>query len=346
MFDRVLITGGGGFIGSHLAEYSLKKGREVTVVDNLSRTGYNIRYLKEKYPKLKFIKGDVSNPKVFQGITDDVDLVYHCAAQVAVTTSLTNPRLDYETNADGTFNLCESLRKSKSDAPIVFCSTNKVYGDLELPVVEGKTRYKYKEIVGIDESYPLETNCPYGGSKIMAEYILDTFYHSFGLKSVKARMSCIYGTRQFGNEDQGWIAWFTIAALLGKQIIIYGDGKQVRDVLYIADQNEAFELLAKKINQTKGKGYNLGGGPENTTSLFELLDLIDELTGKRSKLKYDSWRMGDQKVYITDIKKIESLGWKPKVDIKQGVEKLVEWTRANAKILGSYSLLFGKGVEE
>lgn len=332
MFERVLITGGAGFIGSHLAEYSLKNGREVVVVDNLSRTDYNIKYLSERYRRLEFIKGDISNPKTFEGIMDDVDLVYHCAAQVAVTTSLTNPRLDYETNAGGTFNLCEALRQSKSQAPVVFCSTNKVYGDLELPVIEGKTRYKYKKIEGIGESYPLETNCPYGGSKIIAEYILDTFLHSFGIKSVKARMSCIYGTRQFGNEDQGWVAWFTIAALTGKPITIYGDGKQVRDILYITDQNEAFEILAKKINQTKGQGYNLGGGPENTISLFELLGLIQKLTGKQSEIKYGDWRMGDQKVYVTDIKKIKKLGWKPRVDCKTGVEKLIGWVEHNTSL--------------
>jgi CDP-paratose 2-epimerase len=329
MLDRVLITGGAGFIGSHLAEYFLKQGREVTVIDNLSRTGFNVEYLLKKYPELSFVKGDVGNPKVFEGLMDDVDVVYHCAAQVAVTTSLTNPRLDYETNADGTFNLCEALRKSKSDAPVVFCSTNKVYGDLTLPVVKEKTRYRYKDIAGIDESYPLETNCPYGGSKIIAEYILDTFHNSFGLKAVKARMSCIYGTRQFGNEDQGWVAWFTIAALTGKQITIYGDGKQVRDILYISDQNEAFELLARKINKTKGQAYNLGGGSDNTISLFELLDIIEELTGKRSKISYDDWRMGDQKVFITDIKKIKALGWKPKVNARSGVQALAEWVGKN-----------------
>jgi len=333
MPERVLVTGGGGFIGSHLAEHSLKEGREVTVIDNLSRTEYNTGYLRENYPnQLKFIKGDISNPKVFDGLMDDVDLIYHCAAQVAVTTSLTNPRLDYETNADGTFNLCEAMRQSKCDAPLVFCSTNKVYGDLELPVEKEETRYRYKDIKGIDESYPLETNCPYGGSKIMAEYILDTFHHSFGLKTTKARMSCIYGTRQFGNEDQGWVAWFTIAAILDKAITIYGDGKQVRDILYITDQNEAFELLAKKINQTKGQAYNLGGGPENTISLFELLEVIEQLTGKRSKMGYGDWRMGDQKVYITDTQKIEKLGWKPKVGVREGVQKIARWTQNNLNL--------------
>ncbi len=333
MFDRVLITGGAGFIGSHLAENSLKQGREVVVIDNLSRTEYNIDYLKKNYKKIRFIKGDISNPRIFDNLMNDVDLVYHCAAQVAVTTSLQNPRLDYETNADGTFNLCEALRKSKSNAPIIFCSTNKVYGDLTLPVIEKKQRYEYRDITGIDESYPLETNCPYGGSKIVAEFILDTYFHSFGIPVVKPRMSCIYGTRQFGNEDQGWVAWFTIATLLDKKITIYGDGKQVRDVLYITDQNAAFELLAKKINKTKGKAYNLGGGPENTISLFELLDTIEELTGKRAEYTKADWRMGDQKVYISDISKIrKEVGWKPKVSAKEGVKKIVEWTNQNRKL--------------
>jgi CDP-paratose 2-epimerase len=328
MNRSVLITGGAGFIGSNLAEHHLLGSDDVAVIDNLSRTGYNISYLRKHYPQVKFLKADVSDPKTFDKVDlSGVDIVYHCAAQVAVTTSLENPRLDYETNADGTFNLCEAIRRAKSDPAIVFCSTNKVYGDLDLPITKEKTRYRYSKIPGIDESYPLETNCPYGGSKIMAEYILDTFHHSFGLKCVKARMSCIYGTRQFGNEDQGWVAWFIIAALSGKPITIYGDGKQVRDILYISDQNAAFEALAKDIRHTSGKAYNLGGGPKNTISLFELLDIIEDLTGKRSKVSYDSWRMGDQKVYVTDIRKIKrDIGWAPKVGVREGVEKIAAWT--------------------
>ncbi len=324
---KVLVTGGAGFIGSHLAEHHVKNGDDVTVVDNLSRTGYNIGYLRDNYPGLKFVKGDISEPKTFDGIMDCVETVYHCAAQVAVTTSLENPRLDYETNADGTFNLCEAVRQGSCDPAIVLCSTNKVYGDLELPVDEGDSRYSYSEIMGIDESYPLESNCPYGGSKIISEFILDTYNSSFGLKTAKARMSCIYGTRQFGNEDQGWVAWFTIAAVTGKPITIYGDGKQVRDILYVTDQNAAFETLAEKIRKTDGRAYNLGGGPENTISLTELLDVIEDLTGKRSEVSYDDWRMGDQRVYISDTTRLKKeTGWKPKVGVKEGVKEIVEWT--------------------
>ncbi len=334
MGKKILVTGGGGFIGSNLAEHHLRKSDEVTVVDNLSRTKYNIEYLKQNYPQIKFIKADISKPKTFEKLDlTELDITYHCAAQVAVTTSLENPRQDYETNANGTFNLCEAIRKSGSDPAVVFCSTNKVYGDLELPVKEGKTRYSYRDILGIDESYPIETNCPYGGSKIVAEYILDTYNKSFGLKTVKARMSCIYGTRQFGNEDQGWVAWFTIAAITGKPITIYGDGKQVRDILFITDQNRAFETLAEKIKKTNGKAYNLGGGPDNTISLYELLDIIEEQTGKRSKMKKDDWRMGDQKVYISDIQKIKKeTDWTPKVGVREGVEKIAAWTEENKKL--------------
>lgn len=333
MLDRILITGGAGFIGSHLAEYSLKKGREVIIIDNLSRTDYNIKYLQENYKNLKFVQGDIRDPKVFDGLIDDTDLIYHCAAQVAVTTSLENPRLDYESNADGTFNLCEAIRNSESNASIIFCSTNKVYGDLELRILEKGSRYEYRDIKGIDETYPLEVNCPYGGSKIISEFILDTFYKSFGIKSTKARMSCIYGTRQFGNEDQGWVAWFTIATILGKKITIYGDGKQVRDILYITDQINAFEELAKNINRTKGKAYNLGGGPENTISLSELLNLMNELTGKKSEIIYDDWRIGDQKVYVSDISKIrKEIGWEPKISVREGVNNLVEWVTKNKSL--------------
>jgi len=335
MFEKVLITGGAGFIGNHLAEHSLRKEREVFILDDLSRTGENLKFLQENFREnLTFVKGDTADPKTFEKLPmDDIDLVYHCAAQVAVTTSLTNPRLDYDTNAYGTFNLCESLRKSSSDAPIVFCSTNKVYGDLELPVVLEGDRYAYRDIAGIDESYPLETNCPYGGSKIIAEFILDTYYHSFGLKSVKPRMSCIYGTRQFGTEDQGWIAWFAIATILGRPLTIYGDGNQVRDVLYITDQNEAFEALAENIGKTCGKAYNLGGGPQNTLSLAQLLVILEELTGKKSPLSYDDWRMGDQKVYVSDISKLKGeVGWEPKVTVRQGIENFVSWAQENKSI--------------
>ncbi|MBD3389035.1 MAG: SDR family NAD(P)-dependent oxidoreductase [Candidatus Altiarchaeales archaeon] len=324
---KVLVTGGGGFIGSHLAEHHLKKGDDIAVIDDLSRTDHNIRYLGEEYPQMVFKKADIADPKAFEGLTDDIDIVYHCAAQVAVTTSIENPRLDYETNATGTFNLCEAVRQSNCDPAIVFCSTNKVYGDLELPVEEGDSRYRYSEIEGIDESYPLESNCPYGGSKIVAETILDTYHSSFGLKVAKPRMSCIYGTRQFGNEDQGWVAWFTIAAVTGKPITIYGDGKQVRDVLYITDQNRAFEALAENIRKVNGEAFNLGGGTDYTVSLFELLDMIEDVTGRRSEVDHSEWRMGDQKVYISDTRKIKkAVGWKPQVSVEEGVRRIAEWT--------------------
>ncbi|MFH0863359.1 MAG: NAD-dependent epimerase/dehydratase family protein [Candidatus Altiarchaeota archaeon] len=327
MERSILVTGGAGFIGSHLAEHHLRKGDKVTVVDNLSRTRYNIEFLEKEYPGVDFRKADVSDPTAFDGLMDGLDIVYHCAAQVAVTTSLTDPRLDFNTNAVGTFNLCEAVRKSGCDPAVVFCSTNKVYGDLELPVVKGKTRYMYKKIRGIDESYPLETNCPYGGSKINAEFILDTYKESFGLKVAKPRMSCIYGTRQFGNEDQGWVAWFIIAAVTGKPITIYGDGKQVRDILYVTDQNSAFEKLALNIKKTSGQAYNLGGGTEFTTSLDELLGIIEDVTGKRSEVGYGDWRMGDQKVYVSDTRKIKkAVGWKPKVGVREGVRRIADWT--------------------
>jgi CDP-paratose 2-epimerase len=327
---NVLVTGGAGFIGSHLAEQHLKKGEDVIVVDNFSRTKFNIKYLIEKYPNIYFRHGDISDPETFNGIMDDIDVVYHCAAQVAVTNSITNPRQDYNTNATGTFNLCEAIRKADNNPPIVFCSTNKVYGDLDLPTIQTKKRYLYWRIHGIAEDRPLETNCPYGGSKIIAETILDTYHKTYNLKVVKARMSCIYGTRQFGCEDQGWISWFAINTLKGNPITIYGDGKQVRDVLYVTDQNRAFELLAKKIKKTDGGAFNLGGGTDYTISLCELFDLIEDITGKRSEVKYADWRLGDQKVYISDTTKIkEETGWKPKVDVKTGVKKLIEWTEDN-----------------
>jgi len=334
--SKIVVTGGAGFIGSHLAEHSVKKGYDVTVIDNLSRTNYNIKYLKKNYPKIEFVKAEISNLELIKPSFKDAEIVFHTAGQVAVTTSIEKPKLDFDTNVVGTFNVAEACRLSNTNPIVVYCSTNKVYGDLDLPVKELDKRYIYSDLNGVSESFevsPETSNCPYGGSKICGENILSYYFHAYSLPTVRARMSCIYGTRQFGTEDQGWIAWFIIRSLLNKPITIYGNGKQVRDALYITDQSKAFFSLVENINKTKGKAFNIGGGPDNTLSLLELLDLIKEIHGSLPKISYSDWRLGDQKVYISDITKIgETTGWRPEVSVKEGVSNLISWLKENVNI--------------
>lgn len=335
-YSNVLVTGGGGFIGSHVAEHFVNLGANVTILDNFSRTEYALNHFKKNFPQIKIIKADVKNLDEIKGAFKDKDLVIHTAGQVAVTTSINDPATDFYTNSLGTFNLCEAARLSKMNPTIIFTSTNKVYGDLELPVFKENKRYKYVDIKGIDEDYsvgPHTANSPYSSSKINAEHTLRSFTHTYGLPTIRARMSCIYGTRQFGTEDQGWVAWFVIRALQNKPITIYGDGHQVRDILFVEDLTKAFQLLSENINITKGKAYNIGGGPDNTISLLELLDNIQKLNGSLPKISFDNWRLGDQKVYISDIAKIsKEIGWAPKVRVEEGITKLHSWVRENINL--------------
>jgi len=337
---KVLITGGAGFIGSHLAEYYAKKGEEVVVLDDLLRskilgknTGdpyYNWNYLKQ-HKNIRLMKGDITNFDDVNNLAKDADVIIHTAAQVAVTTSIANPKIDLEINILGTFNALEAARLN--DSMGLFCSTNKVYGDNvnKIPVTEKEKRYefvdpKYKN--GISETFPIDLceHTPYGCSKLAGDIYIQDYGKIYGLKTVAFRMSCIYGPRQFGVEDQGWVAWFTIATITGKPITIYGDGKQVRDVLYVDDLINAFDLFLQSEKHLSGEVFNMGGGPENTLSLLELLDMLEQLTGKRSKVNLTNWRPSDQKVYISNISKAkEKLGWSPKVNPEEGVEELVNW---------------------
>jgi CDP-paratose 2-epimerase len=343
---KILITGGAGFVGSHVAEYYAKKGDEVVVFDNLSRAEllgyeasnamYNWNYLK-KYENIELTKGDIRNAERIKDATKDVDVILHAAAQTAVTTSLENPRTDFEINALGTFNILEAARLSKNNPCIIFCSTNKVYGDNvnKIPVREKEKRYeladeKYKK--GIPEDYPTDLceHTPYGCSKFTGDIYVQDYAQRNEIDAAVFRMSCIYGTRQFGVEDQGWVAWFTIATLLGEPITIYGDGKQVRDVLYVADLVRACDAFIQKRNEIHHSVYNIGGGVENRMSLLELIDILEDLTGKRSTITFDEWRPSDQKVYISDITKAQGeLGWKAESSPKDGVRKLVEWVEEN-----------------
>lgn len=260
-------------------------------------------------------------------------MIIHTAAQVAVTASITDPRMDFEINALGTFNVIEAARLN--DSALVFCSTNKVYGENvnKIEVAERETRYefadpRYKN--GIPETFPIDliSHSPYGCSKLAADIYVQDYAHTYGLKTGVFRMSCIYGERQFGVEDQGWVAWFVIATLTGRPITIYGDGKQVRDVLHVSDLVYAFDRF---MNSTqKQEVFNIGGGPRNTLSLLELLELLRDFTGKTPRVSYASWRPADQKVYISDISRLaEKLGWQPTVRPRDGVNGLISWVLEN-----------------
>lgn len=343
---KVLVTGGAGFIGSQVAEYYAKRGNKVIVFDNLSRVKilgksvgdplYNWNYLKNNYPDIELVKGDVRSFEDVKDASKDVDAIVHTAAQVAVTTSLSDPRMDFEINALGTFNVLEATRLS--DAALIFCSTNKVYGENvnEIPAKEEGKRYcfadeKYRN--GISETFPVDLcgHSPYGCSKLAADMYVQDYAQTYGLKTCVFRMSCIYGERQFGVEDQGWVAWFAIASLTGKTITIYGDGKQVRDILYVGDLIQAFDNFLN--SNLRHEVFNIGGGPENTLSLLELLDMLKEHTGKDIRINFADWRRADQKVYVSDISKAKKLlGWKPKVTPRKGVKKLVEWVSKNISL--------------
>jgi CDP-paratose 2-epimerase len=343
----VLVTGGAGFVGSHVATYYAQKGAQVICFDNLSRADllkkpanktYNWDYLKN-LSNVKLIDGDIRNPDKLKDAANGVDAIIHVAAQTAVTTSIQDPRIDFEVNALGTFNVLEAARVSKSDPAVVFCSTNKVYGSNvnKIQVIEKETRYLFEDRFknGVPETFPIDLceHTPYGCSKLAADLYVQDYAHLYGLKTAVFRMSCIYGIRQFGVEDQGWVAWFTIATILEKPITLYGNGKQVRDVLYVSDLVDAFDAFLRRSKNVHHVVLNIGGGPKNTISLLELLDLLKELTAKKPKITFDEWRPSDQKVYVSDISKAkEVLGWEPKVKLAEGLKKLVKWVDENKGI--------------
>jgi CDP-paratose 2-epimerase len=346
--EKILVTGGAGFVGSHVAESHAKRGNDVIVFDNLSRehllgkgyknANYNWNHL-ARYNNIKLIKGDVTNFEELKEASKDVNAIIHTAAQTAVTTSLTEPKTDFMINTLGTFNVLEAARKFCSNPAIIFCSTNKVYGNNVngINVMEKETRYAFEDKFknGVPETFPIDLceHTPYGCSKLAGDLYTQDYAKIYGLKTAVFRMSCIYGTRQFGVEDQGWVAWFTIATITGKPITIYGDGKQVRDILYVTDLVNAFDNFLQRKNQLSGEVFNMGGGPENTISLLELLDMLEQLTGKRSKITFSNWRPSDQKVYVSNISKAkEKLRWSPKVSPKEGVEKLVNWILENKRL--------------
>jgi len=336
-----LITGGAGFVGVNLADRLLSEGKAVMVFDNLSRSGVhnNLQWLKDKHGEnLQVMIADVRDKEAVTKAIEGASQVFHFAAQVAVTTSLVNPYLDFEVNAHGTLNVLEAIRNSAYQPPIIFTSTNKVYGDLEeVGLVMNGTRYYPENLQvqkhGISEEKSLSFHSPYGCTKGVADqYILD-YARTFGLQTCVFRMSCIYGPHQFGTEDQGWVAHFLIQALKGNPITIYGDGKQVRDILFVEDLVNAFVLAQKNIATISGNAFNMGGGVANTISLLELLDMIGEITGKKPEAAFHAWRPSDQKYYVSDFGKFhKATGWLPKNGTREGVSKLCQWLQENADI--------------
>lgn len=337
MTKKLLITGGAGFIGSNLTAHFLRKNYRVTVFDNLSREGSadNLKYLKS-LGSFDFIKGDVTRENEIAKACQDQDIIFHLAAQVAVTTSVSDPRNDFEINALGTFNVLEGARSSGKKPVIIFSSTNKVYGGMEKArIIEKNGGYTYKDKpYGISEAENLDFHSPYGCSKGAADQYVRDYSRIYNLPTVVFRQSCIYGPRQFGIEDQGWVAWFIIATALNKPISVYGDGKQVRDVLYVDDLVNLFEIAVNKISIARGKIYNVGGGRENILSVWSKFGpMLEKLFKRKIRVKFSNWRPGDQKVYISDIRLIEKeLNWRPFVSVDSGVERLYNWIITNKKL--------------
>ena len=340
---NVLITGGAGFVGANLASRLIRNGDNVTLFDNLSRRGAekNLEWLRDQHQEdFRFVRGDVRDAEAIAQAAKGTQLFCHLAAQTAVTTSVTDPLTDFEINAIGTFNALEAARLEGNDPIFLYASTNKVYGGMEdVGVVEEETRYTYKDQVrGIAESQPLDFHSPYGCSKGAADQYVRDYYRVYGLRTVVFRQSCIYGPRQMGVEDQGWVAWFVIAALLGKPLTIYGDGKQVRDLLYIDDLINAYEAATREIDSTAGQIYNTGGGPANTISVWaEFQPLLERLLDRLIPApETGDWRTGDQKVFFCDIAKAKAdFGWAPEVGVEAGVGRLVRWVSENTRLFQS-----------
>ena len=334
------VTGGAGFIGVNLCDRLLSNGHEVVILDDLSRPGAdkNLVWLTERHTDgVEFIKSDISsNQERLREFAEISDVVFHLAGQVAVTASLLDPYRDFAVNAGGTLNLLEAIRQSKKQPGLIYASTNKVYGDLqELKIGETEDRYYFSDLpMGISESRALDFHSPYGCSKGCADqYVLD-YGRSFELSTVVLRQSCIYGPRQFGIEDQGWLAWFVIAAVTGRQITLYGTGKQVRDILYIDDLVDFYLTVAEEIERFAGQAFNIGGGPDQTLSLIELLSMLEDMLDRDISYVFDDARLGDQLVYVSDIRKAKMLAnWAPATEIRKGLVKLVNWVQENESLL-------------
>ena len=330
----VLITGGAGFIGTNVARDRLLQGDAVHVFDNLSRPGVerNIAELQQQFPeRVLFTEGDTRNVLQVEKAVRDARAIYHLAAQVAVTTSLDDPISDMETNLTGTLNILEAVRRTNPECPVLFTSTNKVYGKLEsVAICERNNRHEPEDIsiaqAGISEAQPLEFLSPYGCSKGAADqYVLD-YAHSYSVSACVFRMSCIYGTYQLGSEDQGWVAHFLRQAMKGEPITIFGDGKQVRDLLFVDDLIRGMQIALTNMNVAAGKAFNMGGGVANSTSLLNLIAEIRGLTKSSVEIEWGPERLADQRWFVADTSRARDwLGWSPKIGIREGLRRLYEW---------------------
>ncbi len=340
MTRNYLVTGGAEFIGSNYVHKLVQRGESVTVFDNLSRAGAprNLAWLEESFGKdaFRLIVGDVRSADQMAEAAQEADVIVHLAGQVAVTTSVTDPRNDFEANALGTFNALEAARSSERDPIFLYASTNKVYGGMEdVELVEEPTRWLYADLeYGCPKSQPLDFHSPYGVSKGAGDQYVRDYARIYGLRSVVLRQSCIYGPRQFGVEDQGWLAWMTIAAVSGRKITIYGDGKQVRDVLHVYDLLNAYDAAIEKIEIARGQIYNMGGGTRNVMSIWaEFGPILERLLGKKIEVERDDWRPGDQRVFYADFRKAKrELGWEPRIDLEEGIEMLFNWVKENREL--------------
>lgn len=340
---RIVITGGAGFIGSHAAAHFAARGHRVAIIDNLSRgvllhkpdpnASHNWDFL-GSIPGIERIRGDVRDGELMNRLARDADAILHAAAQTAVTTSTLDPETDFLSNAMGTFRVLEAARRSVRRPAVLYCSTNKVYGANvnRVPVTEEEKRYRFAAPfeAGIPEDFGTDLceHTPYGCSKLTGDIYAQDYGHLYGLRVGVFRMSCIYGTRQFGMEDQGWVAWFALAALTGAPLTIFGDGRQVRDVLWIEDLVRAYEAFLDRGPQIGV--YNMGGGPGMTLSLLELIDLLEVKLGRKVPVRFGPWRPSDQKVYVSRISKVrDELGWEPRTSPVEGVDRLVRWAQEN-----------------
>jgi CDP-paratose 2-epimerase len=332
---RILITGGAGFVGCNAARFFGARNWNVTVLDNLSRAGTdkNLEWLRDG-TTFDFEHVDIRDRPAVERVMSEgrFDAVIHLAAQVAVTTSVVDPGMDFAVNALGTFHVLDAVRLHCPEAVFIFASTNKVYGKIAGATSELRgTRYAYvNRPLGIAESEPLDFHSPYGCSKGAADqYVLD-YARIYKMPATSFRQSCIYGPRQFGVEDQGWVAWFAIASLLGRDITIYGDGKQVRDVLHVDDLVRAYEAAILAPDKIAGQAFNIGGGPDQILSLIDLVGMLQEQLDIKIPLRWDDWRPGDQHVYVSDIRKLKaSLDWQPRIGVSSGVTQLIDWVAQN-----------------
>jgi CDP-paratose 2-epimerase len=333
---QCLVTGGAGFLGANLTDALLSEGVPTTVLDNLSRPGseLNVDWLRARHgDALAFTGADVRDAQAVERAVSEADVVYHFAGQTAVTGSIVDPWADFEHNALGTLNVLEAARRSTKDPVVVYASTNKVYGALPgMLVVEEETRYRLPEAeAGIDEHQPLDFHSPYGCSKGAADQYVRDYHRVYGLRTVVLRQSCVFGPRQMGLEDQGWVAWFVIAAALGLPITVFGDGKQVRDLLYIDDAVRALRSAVENIDVTAGEVYNIGGGPAQTLSVWLEFERVLEQTIGRTvgPVRYAPARVGDQRVFYCNTEKARGeLEWEPTVGVEEGLERLASWVES------------------